>query len=315
MRRTSIIAAAIGSLVASSAFAGFTVSHTRVSENATFDRIDIYALNDGAGTGTGLLAVEMTSAATAGEAVWRSTAAGNWNPLNSADTALRSQVRVDPDDVSSSSLVSKTPSANQPLAPAYGASTVALGNFGVVIAGLSGAIAPQGATGNLFASLFVSKSYAATISGNVGGSAGAKVGFSFTTGGVVVQNVPPTITGNTGASVVFGTIVTTPLPFSGTVTVADADSADVLSLTLGALPANVSGVTVTPSGTNPKTFTIAGTIAYIGNGVTSIPFSTSDGVAASSPDPTGNFNITVTPEPASLSALALSSLLMGRRRK
>lgn len=313
MRRTSIIAAAIGSLVASSAFAGFTVTNTRTSVDATLDRIDIYALNTGGDTGTGLLAVEMTSASTAGEAVWRSTSAGNWNPLNSADTANRSQVRVDPEDVSSSSLVSKTPSANQPLAAAYGPSTVALGNFGVVIAGLSGAIPPQSpVTGNLFASLFVSKNFSSTISGNVGGSAGSKVGFSFVTVGTggEVPVAPVVVPGST-ANVVFGQIVTNGAPFSVVVNTTDANAADVLSLTVGSV-AGISNVVVTGGGTSPEAFTITGTVDYSLNGTTVVvPVTVSDGALTGS----GSFSLVVTPEPTSLSLIGLSGLLMGRRRK
>lgn len=310
MRRTSIIAAAIGSLVASSAFAGFTVTHTTTSVDATLDRIDIYALNTGGDTGTGLLAVEMTSAATAGEAVWRSTSAGNWNPLNSADTPNRSQVRVDPEDVSSSSLVSKTPSANQPLAAAYGPSTVALGNFGVVIAGLSGAIPPQSpTTGNLFASLFVSKNYAATISGNVGGSAGSKVGFSFNVGPIGGQ--PPVVASGASANVVFGQIVTNGAPFSVVVNVTDSDSPSV-SLSVPAF-AGLSNVQVTPgSSASPAAFTITGTVNYSLNGQTiDVPVVASDGTLTGN----GTFRLVITPEPTSLSLIGLSGLLMGRRRK
>ena len=316
MRSTSIIAAAIGGLfVASSSFASFVVSRTYTSVDATFDRVDVYALNDGVGTGTGLLAVEMAvDGAVGSNAIFRSTAAGAPNITNTADTPNRSFVRIDSEDASTTSLVSRSPAGNWPLRADLGASTVGIEDFSVVVAGLAGAAPAQVAPGALFARLFVTKAYQGLATGNVGGSAGAKVGFSIQLGGGVV-NVVPTINSNSGANVNFGAIVTTPLPFSGTVVLADADAGDVLSLTLGALPANVSGVTVTPSGTNPRTFTIAGTIAYIGNGTTNIPFTTSDGQSASSPDPTGVFAIRVTPEPASLSLIGLGGMLMGRRRK
>lgn len=309
MRRTFIIAAAIGSLVASSAFAGFVVSHTTTSVDATLDRIDIFARNTGGDTGTGLLAVEMSSDATAGEAVWRSTSAGNWSPTNPADIASRSFVRVDFEDVSSTSLVSKTPAANQPLAAAYGPLTVALGDFGVVIAGLAGAIPAETGNGALFASLFVSKNFASTISGNVGGSAGAKVPFSFDVGSVVVNGRPVITPASQTVNVVFGQIVTNGAPFSATVSITDPEG-DAITAALGALPASVTGATITPAG--GSNYTIAGTVDYSANGTdVVVPFTASDAGGPSS----GSVTLHVTPEPASLSLIGLSGLLMGRRRK
>jgi hypothetical protein len=126
---------------------------------------------------------------------------------------------------------------------------------------------------------------------------------------------PPIIVSNTGASVVFGPVTSTPLPFSGTVTVASPDAGTSLSLQLGMLPANVSGVTITPSGLNPNgtVFTVSGLISYVGNGATYLPIIAADDDFIT-PDTTGVFVVTVTPEPASLS-FGSGVLLLRRKRR
>lgn len=311
MRRTALLAAAIGGLVVSSSFAGFTISHTVTSVDATYDQVDIFALNTGGDTGTGLLAVEIAVAADAGDvAYFRSTSAGAPNLTNTSETANRSFIRIDNEDASTTSLVSRTPAGNWPLVPAIGASTVGIEDFSVTVAGLAGAKPANTGAGALFATLFVSKGYGAAVTGNVGGEVGSKIPFSFNIGGPV--NTAPEIASVVDAAVNFGSLVSTPLPFSATVNATDAQAADVLSLVAGTLPAGVTIGSITGGGTSPEQFVISGTVAYPGSNTTLVvPFTVSDGSLSTS----GSFNIVVTPEPTALGALALGGMILGRRRK
>lgn len=310
MLRTGMLVAAISGCVVSTSFGGFVVTPVLQPVDATFDRMEFYARNTGGDTGVGLLAVEFTSTATAGVAVWRSMSSGNWSPTNPTDVANRSAIRIDFEDVSSTSLVSKTPAANQPLAPAYGPLTVALGNFGVVIAGLSGAVPAETGNGALFASLYVSKNYHARFSGNVGGSAGAKVPFAIEVSCSSCGGFPTIVPGST-ANVVFGQVVTNGAPFSVVVNVTHTDPTDLISLAVGPV-AGISNIVVTPtSATSPASFTVTGTVDYSLHGMTVVVpvIASDDGMQTSN----GSFSLVVTPEPSSLCGLL--SLALTRRRR
>lgn len=306
MFRSAMLVAAISGSVVSSSFGGFVMSATTTSVDGTLDRIDLYARNTGGDTGTGLLAVELSSFSVSGAAVWRSNSAGNWSPTNPADIANRSWVRIDEFDVSSTSLVSKAPSANQPLNPAYGPLTVSLGTFSIVVAGLSGAVPAETGNGAHFASLYVSKNFAASFSGYVGGSSGAKVPF----GSPGPVPVPPVIAPVPDVNVVFGQIVTDGATFSVNVTATDGNQGDTLSLAVGPVP-GVSDVVVTPaSALTPAVFTVTGRVDYSLNGTTVVvPLSVSDGLFTA----TSSFRLIVTPEPGMLSLLVASGCVRRRR--
>ena len=131
MQRSMLIAAVLGGL-SSSAFGGFTITKTITPLTGGLQQIDLYALNTGNGTGTGLLTYELTVDGTAGSRVFfRSTAAGAPNIQNTTDTAKRSYFRIDDEDASMSSVVSRTPAAPSTwtLAPDQGASTVGQEDF------------------------------------------------------------------------------------------------------------------------------------------------------------------------------------------
>jgi hypothetical protein len=124
----------------------------------------------------------------------------------------------------------------------------------------------------------------------------------------LILPVPPT-------PVVFGSNVGSGKTFSVTVHVTDPDAADILSLALGTLPAGVTNTLVSGGGVSPQGFTITGTVSYSLNKTTvTIPFNVTDGVGGHTVP--GSFDLVVTPEPASLTALGGTALTgLVRRRK
>lgn len=307
--RRSILSAALGGLLASASWGGFTVSHDVVSVDTTLDRINLYALNTGGGTGTGLIAVELSVNANPGSlAYFRSTSSGSPNVTNTAETPLRSFVRIDNEDASTTSLVQRTPAGIWPLTPALGANTVGIEDFTATIASLAGPRPANLGIGVLFASLYVSKGYSGQISGYLGGEMGTKVPF-------VVGSPPPppptlVISSVTNATVDFGPIVSTPMPYSASVGVTTSDPGALLSLSIGTLPAGVTA-SISGGGTSPASFTISGTVDYPGTNTTVlVPIIASDGFSTTA----GTYAITITPEPGTLAAFGCTWVLVRRRR-
>ena len=315
MLRNTIIAAAVSGVFATSSIAGFVTSYTVTSVSTTLDRIDIYARNDGGGTGTVLLAASISMNADAGKlSYWRSNLTGAPNIQNGADAPDRSFVRIDSDDGSTTSIVSRTPAGNWPIIGPAGPSfnNVAIEDFGATITALAGGKPASTGAGALFASLYVDKNYGGVATGNLGGEVGLKVPYtlSITT---AAPNVVPVIAPVPDTNVVFGSIVSNGAPFSVTVNATDADSADILALAVGSVP-GITGVTVVGGSTSPASFTVTGTVNYSLNGTTVVvPVSVSDGAGGHTVN--GAFRLVVTPEPASLSLIGLGGLLLGRRRK
>ena len=318
MHRSALIAAAVGGIVSTSAFAGFTITKTTTVLGGGLTQIDLYALNTGGGTGTGLLTYDVTVDGTVGSrAFFRSTAAGAPNILNTSDTALKSYFRIDDEDSSTSSVVSRTPAApaTWTLAPDQGASTVGQEDFQTAIVGLQGAKIANTGAGAHFAQLIVNTGYAGTLSGTFAGDTGPGVVISgFSLGGAVVVNTPPTVVSPAPQTVTFGSTVSAGAPFSAVVTATDVDSADILTATAGTLPAGVSGVTVTKSIVGGVSqFTVQGTLAFSTNKTTvTIPVNVTDGTNTVG----GSVVLNVVPEPTTLAALAgAAGLGLIRRRK
>lgn len=150
---------------------------------------------------------------------------------------------------------------------------------------------------------------------NAGNSASPNA-FSFDgSTAVVSSNAAPVVQPTGTTTVTFGSVVTSGAPFSVQVTATDTNATDVLKLAVGALPAGVGGVTVTPTAgsVSPATFTVAGTLDYSTNQTTvTIPFTVTDGQGGSTP---GTFALAVVPEPTSLAALGGVVASLIRRRK
>ncbi len=314
MRRTAILTAAIGGICVSSSFAGFTVTATAAAPASGLVRWSIVAINDGVGTGTQVKGLEyLYNGAPAAFEVTDTTDPLGGDPDGIPDlanllSASRTRIRVNL-TASANTFVGVVPDAGpvQPNLYAGGAAT------------FRGAIANTGTTqasgaGFEIARIYLPTGQSGVFSGNLGGDQGAKVPFAVTLGGVV--NVAPVLVPPTQTvPVVFGAIVSNGAPFTANVTVTDADTSDILSLALGALPSSVSGVTVTgATGTSPRTFTVSGTVSYsANNSLVTIPIIGSDGAGGHTTN--GSIILAVTPEPASLGLVGLSTLLLGRRRK
>jgi len=178
-----------------------------------------------------------------------------------------------------------------------------------------GAIANTGTTnasgaGFQIARIFIPTGGTGVLSGNIGGDIGSKVGFSVQLGGPTggVAPVINSITPNP-VNVVFGQIVSNGAPFSTTVNATDADG-DLAGLAVSANP-NVTGVTITPgAGGN---FTVSGTVNYAANN-TDIVLGVTATDAAGHTSASSNLTLHVTPEPASLSLIGLSTLLRSSHR-
>ena len=311
MRCTAILAAAIGGFCVSSSFAGFTVTATKVAV-AGFDRYDVVAVNDGVGTGTQVKGLEyFYNGAPAAFEVTDTTDTVGGDPDGINDTVnllstTRTRLRVSTTGANNVFVgVSPSNGFAQPNPYDGGASQ------------FSGAIANTGTTqasgaGFQIARIFLPTGGSGVLSGNLGGDLGLKVPFLAVLGGV--QNVAPVIVPpSQTVNVVFGAIVSSGAPFSANVTVTDANATDVLSLALGALPAGVTASVSGATGVSPRSFTISGVVDYSNNGTdVVIPLLASDGQGGTG---TGTITLHVTPEPASLGLVGLSSLLMGRRRK
>lgn len=329
MRRTSIIAAAIGSsLVVSSSFAAFTLSVVPSAQPATaagYSAYDLFALND-ADTSDGVNLQGVAFTITAGGSTKIRIAGfddGSGNLLNDQwnyGSGTQANTIV---DVNASNLRIGTRASGQHAftdytgdgTPFLTAEEVANGlsvytaDYAVLSAAVS--FPANTAPGARFARLVVSgASPAFTIVGAFGGEAGTAQSASTSFGDTPPGNDPVinSITPNP-VNVVFGSIVSNGAPFSTTVNATDADG-ELVVLTLSSDP-NVSNLTITP-GANGD-FVVSGLVNYAANGTTI-------SLTATATDPGGRtdtdtISLVVTPEPASLSLLGLGGLLLGRRRK
>jgi hypothetical protein len=317
--RIATLAAVSGVALASTAFAGFSFSSSREVgvDGEPLDKISVFTLNDGNGTGFGLIALDVGFRSTGGSMIFRSSTTGAPDVLNNADIDYRSSIRVDPADPSSSSIVQRTPTGNWPFRSDLGSRTVGINDFGIVLASLAGSVPAQDARGNLFATLFVDTGAQAFLKANskVGGSAGGAtvtdVDIEIGGGGTPIDN-PPAF----GADV-YNLVLDLGTSGSANGSVAasatDPDAGQNPVITNGALPAFV-----TAAGDNPRDFTGAlDSLEAMAAGwdrvnplVIDVPLTaTSNGLTDSA-----TLRISIIPEPATLGLLAGAGLLALRRR-
>lgn len=291
--------------------AGFVVTGSLTSIDATLNRLDLFARNTGGDTGTELMAVEIFADVSSGVSLWRATNAGGWDVTNAGEAPNRSFIRIDASDPSNTSIANRDPSF-PPADPQYGPNTIALADFSVAAASSSVPTAATEPPGALFAQLFVTKNFSAIFSGFLGGSAGPKAPWGFSLHG---DPTGPVIE-NSGVSVdvVFGSTVSEGAPFSVTIHASDADGGDLLHLAAGALPPGISNLQISPATSgSPASFTVTGVVDYSLNGLTVVvPITVTDSFGLNA---TGNFLLVVTPEPASVGAVGACLLFVRRCRR
>jgi hypothetical protein len=337
MRSRSLVLAAVAASVFASADlarAAFTLSFLPSAQAAPAGKFayDFFAQNDAGGTdGSNLQAVKINLTAGGSTRVFFNTvdlANGTTPETYSSDQynfgAGTSGTNVT--DLGSSNLRIGTRTAGQHAFPNYpgdddspisqDGATNGLSSFTADYAVLSAAVSVPTPTapGARFARLvFNTSTPQINMVISLAGETGAGVDYTF---GVTPSNSAPVPVGPVAPTpVVFGTVVSNGANFSVSVTVTDADAADVLALTLGSLPAGITNTQVTGGGTTPQVFTITGNVNYsLNKSTVVIPFTVTDGVGGHTIP--GSFSLIVTPEPASLAVLG-GAAIMGivRRRR
>jgi hypothetical protein len=190
-----------------------------------------------------------------------------------------------------------------------------LSSFGADYALLSAAqsVPSTTAPGTRFARLVVNDipSLSFMVVANLAGETGAGVDYTFS---IHIDPPPgPTILPVAPTPVVFGSTVSNGQPFSVTIQATDPNQGSNLSLALGTLPAGITGTAVSGGGASPATFTVTGNVAYSLNMTTvTIPITVANGLGSTT---NGSFALVVTPEPASLAALASVAALGATRRR
>ncbi len=316
MRRTALLAAVAAIASASAAQAAITIGSTTTTSGGR-QAVNIFGLNDGVGTGTRLQAVELTYTGTPVRFVVDDTDEDEIGDTVNLNARVAGQSWLGLSTGTNTAYVGVSPNGSGVQPNPY----ASISSFTLAMADLAGGILANTGNGGQFMRLISATGTAAPtgrIVGTIAGETGPVVAFDFSFGSTPPPvNNAPVITANAGTTVAFGNIVTTPLPFSATVTANDGDTAaQTLSLALGSIPAGLTNVQVTPASVSDAgTFTITGLAAWIpGNGSYSLPFTVSDNGSPAASTP-GNIVITVVPEPATLGVLAGLGLLGLRRRK
>lgn len=285
--------------------------------------VDIYALNTGGDTGTGISALNVSGTAT-NPFIWLTGPTGSPNETNYNGSATflrngqdRSYVTLAESTTSDETFLDErytranvTPTNFGNLG-AGGARTGAIGTFS--IAGLADPIVQADATVNggkgLLVAHMVLPAGTALATVSAAGSSGSAVSETRSLlivtdpGPLVVAPTPPT-------TVTFGPVVTNGAPFSVTIN-ASGGPTDILSLAVGAVPAGISNIIVTGGGPLPASFTVTGLVDYSLNKTTAIiPFTVSSSLGGSV---ASSFALVVIPEPTLFAGVGLGGWLLRRR--
>lgn len=196
MRRTALLAAAIGSLLASSSFAAFTFTAAPTPTGNGNLRVDIYARNDGAAVGSAIPAgttkvqgVEITGQTVSPGTTFKFRYAGGavdlYNNRGAPIDVFGDGSLIAPNNNSSLYLAQASgDNTYQGLnPPSSDASWASITNFQVSYAA-TGTTAPNataasnGGLGARIASLVINPTGGFTLNGNIGAESGTKVPFS-----------------------------------------------------------------------------------------------------------------------------------------
>jgi hypothetical protein len=337
MRIRSIVLGAVAASVLASASlsqAAFTISALPSAQSAPAGRFayDLFAQNDAGGPdGSNLQAIKMTLTGLNGTKMFFATfdpgdgtiGVDQWNfgAAAQSNTILdlgSSNLRFSNKALNTHTFTNFPGDSDSPITADQAAN--GLSSFSADYALLSAAqsVPTPTAPGARFARLvFNTPSPLVTATFNVAGETGAGVDYTYTPGFFPPPpNVPP-IGISAPTPVVFGSAVSNGAPFSVTVSATDAEvPLQTLTLAIGALPAGITNVAVSPAngGTSPVVFTVTGTVAYsLNQSTVLIPYTLADGAGGTF---SGQITLIVTPEPAMMMAVAsVSAAALIRRRK
>jgi hypothetical protein len=319
--RLATLAAVSGVALASSAFAGFSFSHTTTTSGGR-QAVNIFALNDGlGGTGTNLTGVSLTYTGSAVRFVVNDTDENEVPDTVDFNARVAGQSWAGLATGGNTVHVGVSPNGSGVEPNPY----LSISSFTLAMADLAGGRPATTAPGAQFMRLISADGTAAPsgrIVGEIGGNTGGPVAFEYTFGGVTPPpNSPPAFSAPVYNLVIdFGPGVTPwPGSASGSVVASatDPDAGQTVVISNGALPSFASVV-----GTNPATYSATLTVeealalGWTGFAPLVLPDIALTATDSGNPAATASaaLRISIIPEPATLGLLAGAGLLALRRR-
>jgi hypothetical protein len=313
--RIATLAAVSGVALASTAFAGFSFSHTTTTSGGR-QAVNIFALNNGAGgTGTNISGVDWNYAGSPVRFVVADTNENEVPDTVDFNARVAGQSWVGLATGANTAYVGVSPNGSEVEPSPF----LSIGSFALAMADLAGGRPASSGAGAQIARLISATGTEAPtgrIFGQIGGNTGSAVPFEYIFGGVVDPNPnPPSFSLDVYNLVLdLGTSGSAAGAVAASAT--DPDAGQTVTITNGALPAYV-----TAAGSNPRDFSGAiDSLAAMAAGwdrvnplVTDVALTATDSGNPAKTD-SAILRISIIPEPTTLGLLAGAGLLALRRR-